>query len=295
MALIAPKKGPRTTTHRVADVDVKDFCSAADVKTRLIEVFRSPDYRPPLLPKVALELQQLVRQPKLEVREAVALLEQEPMLAARLLQLAASALYGGRPVASLETAIVRLGIQRVANLFLQASLESKIFRAAAYGPTMAVLARHCALVAEMATRVNRLPPQPEDPSFMCGLLHDVGTAACLVSLAEVTRGKTPPPLEMVLPAVHEVHTAAGAHLAKMWKLPAEVCRVIEGHHATMRALITSPMVAVVAVADFLIAQEGVSIEATPSPPTDDVLLVARLDRSDLVRLRATAKELVQCT
>jgi HD-like signal output (HDOD) protein len=286
------RKLPKKSTHQIGDDPDTTPCTAQAVKMRLVEVFRSPAYRPPMLPAVVLELQGLSRKTKIEVREIVAVISKEPLLAARLLQLAGSALYGSRPVESLETAVVRLGMQRTCDLFLQAALEARIFRAPGYEREMATLARHSALVAEVAVRVGAFAHLPAEHTFMCGLLHDVGMAASLIALADVARGASPPPVELALPAVQEVHTQAGAHLTQMWRLPPEVRLVIENHHLRGGRDVGAPPVAAVAIADFLVTQEGVSIEAAAVPPCPEMLKAAHLEAADLVRLRGTTKTLV---
>jgi len=100
------------------------------LKRRLLELFRSPAYQPPLLPAVALELLALTRNPRTGAAEVVGVMGHDPILAGQVLSLALSALYsGGQPMRSLEEAVTRLGFSRVSDLLLRVSLEAKVFRA----------------------------------------------------------------------------------------------------------------------------------------------------------------------
>jgi HD-like signal output (HDOD) protein len=71
-------------------------CDTAEVHVRLLRLFASPSYRPPLLPAVALEIMQLSRRPSATFEEVVAILEHDPILAAKVLSIAQSVFYAPR-------------------------------------------------------------------------------------------------------------------------------------------------------------------------------------------------------
>ena len=151
----------------------------------------------------------------------VALLERDPMLAAELLRLAQSSLYGGSfAVRTLDEAIVRLGFRRTAELFLHAVIEARVFRAPGYQKKMDELRRHSVAVAHLARLVSREAGVSDQSAFICGLLHDVGIAASLIALVETCpAGEKVAPFEDVWPAISGVHQRAGGVLASAWNFP----------------------------------------------------------------------------
>ena len=75
---------------------------SADVITnRLHERFRNPVYRPPVLPRVALEILALASNPNVDFPDIVDLLEQDQVLAGDVIKLARSAAFAGGRVRSL--------------------------------------------------------------------------------------------------------------------------------------------------------------------------------------------------
>lgn len=218
------------------------------LKRRMLELFRSPAYRPPLLPAVALELLELTRRPRTGAAEIVSLMGHDPVLAAQVLRLARSALYsGGQPLRSLDEAVTRLGLARISDLLLQVSLEATVFRAAGFREVMNSLRRHSVFVAEASRIVEKHVTSHNPSAFLCGLLHDVGVAACILALAGPLKGLAPLGFDAVWPSVGEVHAECSELLAETWGLPAEVASVLSAQRERCSA--ERPLDAVVCLAD----------------------------------------------
>jgi HD-like signal output (HDOD) protein len=230
----------------------------------LRETLESPSYRAPVLPSVAVELMKLTRQPHVQLGAVRLLLERDSMLAARVLQLAQSALYSrGAPIRSLDEAISRLGLRTLEELFLQTVLSMRVFRASGFEKPMEDLMRHSMLSAHVARIACRLTAIPDEFAFMCGLLHDVGMAAGLLILADQrgsgARRPAPPAFEEIAFALQVVHEEASAVLADAWNLHPEVRLVIGIHHHFQQGRRIHPMAAVLCVADWVAAEAGTAI------------------------------------
>src|SRR3990172_6917404 len=105
-------------THEIDEVLV----DAQDLVARLRATFEAPDYKPPLLPPVALQLLALSQRPNAAVGEMADLLEKDPLLAARVLKLVRSPLYlSESPIRSIKQAIVRLGLSTMRDLVMEAA------------------------------------------------------------------------------------------------------------------------------------------------------------------------------
>ncbi len=246
------------------------------VVERLLALIESKDYKPPQLPSTAMQLLELSRQESVQPGAMVALLERDPMLAAELLRLAQSSLYGGSfSVRTLDEAIVRLGLRRTAELFLHAALEARVFRAAGYQKKMDELRRHSVAVSQLARLVGREAGVMDQSAFICGLLHDVGIAASLIAVVETCPPhQSVPTFEEIWPAVREVHERAGGILASTWNFPSDVTFVIERHHNFMVGGKLHPLAAVVNLADWVACELGFGFAQEQSQEAGSVVLDA---------------------
>ena len=218
------------------------------------ETFKSSSYAPPVLPAAAIELHQMSLQSDVQLSEIVSVLEKDPLLAARVVKVASSPLYGGRAVQSLQDAVVRLGLQNVREVVWQVALNMRVFRSKAYQAPMELVRRHSVAVAHLSRAIGKLTPVPLDYAFLCGLLHDVGAAAVLL-LLEAGEGRERPLTREVLDLVlGACHAEASAVLAGVWTLPADVALVLRHHHDADIEGHTHPTAAIIALAERVLFQ-----------------------------------------
>jgi HD-like signal output (HDOD) protein len=288
-------------------IEAPDFMLTPEAMTaHLRQTLVAPSYEPPLLPSIALELMKLTRQPGVSLVEVRKLLERDPLLAGKVLQLAQSALYSrGAPVRSLHDAISLLGLRTLADLFLQTVLSMRVFRADGYDGPMATLMQHSMLTAHIARLACRMTALPDEYAFMCGLLHDAGMAAGLLIFADShgprssrdsSRSKLPPPsYEEVSAALCAVHEEASAILAEAWKLNPDI-RVVLGSHHHLRAIggRIHPLAAVVCVSDWIASEAGASM-GTESDFVQAEMAAKelRFSKANLAELSAKAREILE--
>lgn len=237
-----------------------------DDPTRILAALRarfaSPDYRPPMLPAVAVQVYELSRRSDASLAELVGLVERDPLLTAEVVRRAQSPYYAGRgaPARTLSEAALRLGISGLAELVLQAALTSRVFRVPGLEPTMEALRRHSVATAHAARALSsRMVVSDADVAFLAGLLHDVGEVVCLHALADLRRGRAFD-IEQVLGAVHACSSEAGRLVVALWGLPPSLVRTVEEHHAAegfdYEAVCADPAAACVLVADHVAVWAG---------------------------------------
>jgi HD-like signal output (HDOD) protein len=220
------------------------------VEARLVNTFRAPTYRPPVLPATAMELVRISRDPNVDFRAVTRLLEQEPLLAARVLRVAQSPVFGAaEPVLSLSHAATRLGLRTLADVFLAEAMALRVFRAPGYDAPMERLRRHSLATAHIARMVARRTALSDEHAFLCGLLHDCGIAAGIIAIADAPRGEVRVPWNELWPALHRGHEVYAFLLSKLWELPEDVSLVISRHHQLKWGKFVHPGAAVICVAD----------------------------------------------
>jgi HD-like signal output (HDOD) protein len=288
-------------------IEAADFMLSPEAMTaHLRRTLVSPSYKPPLLPSIALELMKLTRQPGVSLVEVRTLLERDALLAAKVLQIAQSALYSrGAPVRSLHDAISLLGLRTLADLFLQTVLSMRVFRADGYDGPMTKLMKHSMLTAHIARLACRMTALPDEYAFMCGLLHDAGMAAGLLIFADShgpassqdgrTKPPPPPPYEEVSTALCAVHEEASAILAEAWKLNPDI-RIVIGSHHHLHASggRIHPLAAVVCVSDWIASESGASMGSESDFMQAELAAKElRFTKANLAELSARAREILE--
>jgi HD-like signal output (HDOD) protein len=227
----------------------QDFVDEVEVRQRLEATFRSPEYKPPTLPAVALELLGLAQDPNADFAKVGKVLESDPIITGQVLRVAQSPVYAGRmPITTIPQALSRLGIKTLRDIVLQVALNARVFRAKPYQPTMESLQRHSTAVAHLAKIISRYTSFEGDYAFLCGLLHDVGIAGSLIALNE-SNPKSPPPLDDVWPAIQAVHAEASQLMASQWQLPPDIALTVGAHHSVLIQGYPHPVAATVYLAN----------------------------------------------
>jgi HD-like signal output (HDOD) protein len=192
------------------------------------------------LPAVAVEMLELIDDPKSDVRALRECLQQDPALTAKVLRVVNSSLFGlSHSVGDLNEAVTLLGIRQLKLLVLGFSLPEQLFLGIA-GEQLewywnATLAR-----AVAAREVSeRLFKRPGDEAFLAGLLQDLGVLVLLRELGgpyaalvreAMSHREELSALEQTALGFDHVQLTAG--LLTHWKMPQSLVRAIaEPRHA----------------------------------------------------------------
>ena len=248
---------------------------------KLLGMIESPDYRPPTLPAVAVELMTLSQRSDVEIDDVVALLERDSMIAGRVLKMVGSvAMAGAVKVTSLREATMRIGLMKIRDIVMEIAMNMRVFKSEDYGDTMELLRKHATATAHLSRIVCKYTALEAEFAFMAGLMHDVGIAGTLLALSDSKgRRKTPPDLISIWPAVDRVHQRAGELMAKHWELPADIQLAISAHHQVMIQGHAHPLSSVVTLANELAHMLGTGV----IPKVEDALTEMTEAEADCVR------------
>lgn len=181
------------------------------------------------------ELTTALASPDVGLTTVAAVVERDPAMAAKVLQLVNSAYFGlAQRVTSVAQAMVYLGADTMKGLVLTSQVFALAEQRQLPGLSIDALQEHSLMTARLAKRlvVNQ---RVADDAFTAGLLHDIGQIALSVSMpetyAEVLRAARERPLqEAEQERLGVSHAEAGAYLLGVWGLPFSVIEAVAYHH-----------------------------------------------------------------
>jgi putative nucleotidyltransferase with HDIG domain len=195
---------------------------------------RAARHKLPNSPRNALQLIAALRNPNVSVAYVEELLQQDPALAAHLLQLANSPLfYAGGEIRTVTRALLHIGLDRAVR-HLSALLLRKLFSS----PGLQRVWNHSVTAAHINRQLSRLCPYPEpDELLLLGLLHDIGQIV-LDALGEKfhqayrqLRREGHYAVEIERTLCGKSHADIGADLLASWSFPPDMVEAVRYHHA----------------------------------------------------------------
>ncbi len=260
-ARLNPNYGRGTHTLELDGDSVQD--EAQRLRAWLDGFLDDPTAELPRLPSVALEILDLTQKANARIEDIGALLDREPMLAAKVLRLANSALYGTTvPCTSLKGALIRMGISVVRDVVMEAAFHMTVIRADGFAETLEEIRRHATAVAWVSRFVARNTPMEAENAFLIGLLKDLGLSVGVIGLAEFLKAARVRP--RLTPdrwhAVEQNHELIGERLLASWKLPPALTYVVGHHHLLNNGGHPHPSVAVLMIAEAIVNNAGWNIK-----------------------------------
>ena len=198
----------------------------------------------PSLPKSCMEMRAALADPNADSHRIARLVERDPAMSAKILQLVNSAFFGvARNVSDINTAITYLGKTILENLVLSVEIF-RIFRPTKSIPgfSLEALHAHAQLTSKMAGHIAT-DNAMRSLAMIAGLLHDVGKLV----LAEATpehfaraiagaQSEKRPLFEIEEELTGVSHAEVGAYLLSMWGIPYVIVEAVAQHHHLERVV-----------------------------------------------------------
>jgi putative nucleotidyltransferase with HDIG domain len=205
-----------------------------------------------VLPFVARKLLETISDENVSIDELTAIIEKDQTIAARVLKISNSAIYGLRhEVTSLQQAIMVLGFKTIRSLVLSVSTKSLHKK---FGMTEKMIWDHSVGAAIAAKMISAdLGSEIRDIAFIGGLMHDMGKV--------FMNNETPEEFSEVMMKIYNDgvesiaveeefygynHSEIGSKVIAKWGLSPVLVKILEMHHLNNTSL--------EAIGDSLIAQ-----------------------------------------
>jgi len=195
----------------------------------------------PSLPKVYVEILDLLRQTDCDVSDVGRVVEQDIAMTAQLLKLVNSAFFGlRRELSDATEAVSYLGVETVKTLVLSAHLFTEFKPAYVNGFSLEGLSYHSLATAAACRAIARFEecePRFVEEAFCAGMLHDAGKLVLAqdfpvpyAKILEVAEQTSSPVFEVERQVLGADHADVGGYLLGLWGLPVPVVEAIALHH-----------------------------------------------------------------
>ena len=171
----------------------------------------------PILPNVAAEVLSSSLDDHTDAARLAELIQQDQSLATHVLRVVNSpAFRGAIEIVALQQAIARLGMERIREIALSASLKGTLFKKGCY-QSIADENWQVALSAGLWSKeIARTCRKNVEMAYLCGLLHNIGVPLILHRLGELTEGLSRQSVDDLL---SKLAPLAGERLAVEWQVP----------------------------------------------------------------------------
>jgi len=215
----------------------------------------------PTIPVILRPLLHCLDQPveQIDVARIVELISYDKSVAAQCVRMANSALFGrNKPVESVRTAVMNLGMWRIRDLLFSNSL-SQVIPANRWIVDPSVFWRHSLGVALVSRKFAEILGYPDtEKAYLAGLLHDIGILVNSMVAPEEFRATFEKATREQIPlneaessALGFTHCDSGRVLGEAWKITPDLIQAIELHHDIGDPERGGPLVAIVHLSDLL--------------------------------------------
>jgi HD-like signal output (HDOD) protein/CheY-like chemotaxis protein len=229
---------------------------------QLQQLFSEID-RLPTPPAAIVELSAALSEPQIEIGDVAKIVESDPSMTAKLLQVVNSASFGlSQRMTKVDQIVAYLGLSAVRNVLTATELLSAFHAVEPDLQGDIELHRlHAMAVAEVAQRLPN-DRREQHEAFAAGMLHDIGLLAlmmCAPARYRAVKGEVLAGREFgssELDILGASHATIGAHLLEQWMLPTSICEAVaRSHDADMMQDITPAVVHAVFIGEQFVSSQ----------------------------------------
>jgi len=210
----------------------------------------------PTMPPVAGLVMDKISDPKTTAKQLHQIIAKDQALAARVLRIANSPLYGcARTITRLTDAIMIMGFSSIKSIVMTSALHDFFKK---FGLAEKLMWEHSIVAASLSKRIARLVRFSRvEEAFLAGLMHDLGKVILNLKLPEkmfdiVQEVYNNPGItfrELELKTFGFDHAQVGQLVAKKWNFAEEIEEAIGNHHQPEQAKILPALSYVVSLAN----------------------------------------------
>lgn len=277
ISTIKPKEN--TTGITLSNYQVTD--GDAGIINEIHHEFHHNEVDLPSMPEVALKINQAVQDENLDFQKIADIVQMDPMISARAVQVANSAMYSGsQPVQTIKRAVQRIGLRAMRAIVMSVTLRNL------YTPQSPLIKKrmqtyyHHSLRVGVISRVlaKKIKGFDQEQAFLAGLIHDIGIVPILIRADSHDEIKNN--AELLEKLINSLKTKVGAMLLKQWNFENELVVVAQDSENWQRDVIKADYCDVVQVAQLQCEMLG-GKRLIDAPALKDLAAFERLNLGDI--------------
>ena len=273
---VEPKDDMSETTTSYTSLDDKD----EEIIKEIHHEFYHDEFDLPSMPEVAIKINQAVQDESLDIQKIADIIQSDPMISARAVQVANSAMYASsQPVQTIKRAVQRIGLRAMRAIVMSVTLRNL------YAPQSPLIKKRMKIYYQHSIRVGvichaltkNIKGLDPEQAFLAGLLHDIGTVPILIRADNHSEIKDNH--ELLDKILHGLKTKVGAMLLKQWGFEQALITVAENSENWQRENIKADYCDVVQVAQLHCEMMGGN--KLDAPPIEELPAFERLGLNDI--------------
>jgi len=251
------------------------------------------DFDLPMLPDSSTQILQLSRDTNSEIEDYVKIISADPSLLQAIVNVANSPFFASLSgSASLDQAIVRIGLRQVEQITMLHAMRSRVFRVSGFESLIRSLVNHGLRVAIAGQVVAQKSMALPADAFLAGMFHDVGKLVLTKIIGDVQHKLSwQAPAALVASCFETYHVSFGEIVCHHWKFPDQIAEAVGNHHDARHAA-EQPLDRTIYIAN-LLAHSLADPDLAGALVTDPVVTTAGLDARDLDSCRSDLEKELQ--
>ncbi len=271
---------PKENISGISFGSFQDEDSDAGVIHEIHQEFNHNEVDLPSMPEIALKINQAVQDESLDIQKIADIIQIEPMISARAVQVANSAMYAGsQPVQTIKRAVQRIGLRAMRAIVMSVVIRNL------YSPTSPLIKKRMKSYYHHSIRVGvishvlakKMKGFDSDQAFLAGLMHDIGIVPILIRADNHDDIKDN--AELLDKLINSLKTKVGAMLLRQWSFEEELITVAQDAENWQRDVIRADYCDVVQVAQ--LHCEMIGGTKLNAPPLAELPAFERLDLDDI--------------
>ncbi|HEC12380.1 MAG TPA: HDOD domain-containing protein [Acidiferrobacteraceae bacterium] len=216
----------RRDNLEVEEIQAQDALAENQVFNQIYHEYMNDALILPGIPDIALRVREVTQDPRNGIDVVAKVVQMDPALTARLIQVANSPFYRGQdPIDNCRAAITRLGLHVIRNLVMNFSLHN-VFRtqSSLLKKRMAELWEHSSRVAAISyVLAGHSPGFDANHAMLAGLVHDIGVLPVISHVEAFPELASNP--EDLDKAIEALRPQVGAMVLRKWRFGSDLVQV----------------------------------------------------------------------